>query len=117
MPRTFQTRTPLEALLVEQDLLLARQLQKAADDAPDGQEAATKFLDGLEALSREAKDPSLTGVVPKWGTMGATASEFVRHVAQHNLQIAPAPVGAEEAYSALHRGLAGYYAALARVQK
>jgi len=34
--RTFRTRTPLEALLVEQALLLARQLEQAADDAPDG---------------------------------------------------------------------------------
>lgn len=36
MSRTFQTQTPLEALLVEQALLLARQLQTTADDAPDG---------------------------------------------------------------------------------
>lgn len=35
-PRTYQTRTPLEALLVEQALLLAGQLQTVADDAPDG---------------------------------------------------------------------------------
>jgi hypothetical protein len=36
MPRTFTTRTPLEALVVEQALLLARQVQQAADAAPDG---------------------------------------------------------------------------------
>ena len=36
MPRTFRTTTPLEALLVEQALLLARQLQTTADAAPDG---------------------------------------------------------------------------------
>jgi hypothetical protein len=36
-PRTFQADTPLEALLVEQALLLARQLQQAAAAAPDGQ--------------------------------------------------------------------------------
>ncbi len=36
MSRTFQTQTPLEALVVEQALLLARQLQKAATDAPNG---------------------------------------------------------------------------------
>lgn len=34
--RTFHTETPLEALLVEHALLLARQLQKTADAAPDG---------------------------------------------------------------------------------
>ena len=34
--RTFATDTPLQALLVEQALLLARQLEQAATDAPDG---------------------------------------------------------------------------------
>ena len=37
MPRrTFETDTPLQALLVEHALLLARQLEQAAADAPDG---------------------------------------------------------------------------------
>jgi hypothetical protein len=44
--RTFRTRTPLEALLVEQALLLARQLQATADAAPDGQ-----VLARVEALA------------------------------------------------------------------
>jgi hypothetical protein len=35
--RTFRAETPLEALVLEQALLLARQLQRAAADAPDGQ--------------------------------------------------------------------------------
>ena len=35
--RTFHADTPLQALLVEQALLLARQLEQAADAAPDGQ--------------------------------------------------------------------------------
>lgn len=35
--RTFHADTPLEAMLVEQALLLARQLQSTADAAPDGQ--------------------------------------------------------------------------------
>ena len=34
--RTFRTQTPLQALLVEQALLLARQLEQTADAAPDG---------------------------------------------------------------------------------
>jgi hypothetical protein len=34
--RTFQAETPLQALLVEQALLLARQLEDAANQAPDG---------------------------------------------------------------------------------
>ena len=36
-PRTFRTETPLQALMVEQALLLAKQLQTTADAAPDGQ--------------------------------------------------------------------------------
>lgn len=43
---TFEAQTPLEALLLEQALLLARQLQQAADDAPDGQ-----VLAQVEALA------------------------------------------------------------------
>lgn len=35
--RSFQTTTPLEALLVEQALALAQQLQQTATEAPDGQ--------------------------------------------------------------------------------
>jgi hypothetical protein len=35
-PRTFRTETPLQALIVEQALLLAKQLETAADAAPDG---------------------------------------------------------------------------------
>jgi hypothetical protein len=35
-PRTFQAQTPLEALLVEHALAIARQLQETADAAPDG---------------------------------------------------------------------------------
>ena len=47
MPRrTFEATMPLEALLLEQALLLARQLQQAADSAPDGQ-----VLSRVEALA------------------------------------------------------------------
>lgn len=44
--RTFRAETPLQALLVEQALLLARQLQQTADAAPDGQ-----VLARVEALA------------------------------------------------------------------
>jgi hypothetical protein len=36
-PRLFQADTPLQALLVEQALALARQLEQTAEAAPDGQ--------------------------------------------------------------------------------
>jgi hypothetical protein len=35
-PRSFQAQPPLEALLVEQALAIARQLPQTADAAPDG---------------------------------------------------------------------------------
>jgi hypothetical protein len=35
MSRTFKAHTPLEALVLEQALLSARQLQQTADEAPD----------------------------------------------------------------------------------
>jgi hypothetical protein len=43
---TFYADTPLQALLVEQALLLARQLQSTAEAAPDGQ-----VLARVEALA------------------------------------------------------------------
>ena len=45
-PRTFRTETPLQALIVEQALLLAKQLESTADAAPDGQ-----VLSRVEALA------------------------------------------------------------------
>ena len=50
--RTFRTPTPLDALLVEQALLLAKQLQTTADDAPDG-----PVLARVEALAGPAARP------------------------------------------------------------
>lgn len=46
MTRTFHADTPLEALLVEQALALARQLQQVADAAPDG-----RVLSAVEAAA------------------------------------------------------------------
>ena len=44
--RTFRAETPLQTLLVEQALLLAKQLEQTADAAPDGQ-----VLARVEALA------------------------------------------------------------------
>lgn len=104
------------------DRLAAAAEKTKADPAlhqlSDGDAAATtKFLDGLVELSKQVKDPSLADIYPKWGPTGATASELVRHMGRHKLLFAPAPVGTEEAYGALHRGLSGYYVALARAKK
>lgn len=49
MSRTVEVNTPLEALAVEQALLLARELQHAADAAPDGRVLAHAELTALTA--------------------------------------------------------------------
>lgn len=77
--RTFQTRTPLEALLVEQALLLARQLQEAADDAADGKVLAAVEATAVPAgreLTRKAVEATLqqqASAVEKRGYRPATA--------------------------------------------
>jgi hypothetical protein len=61
-PRTFCAQTPLEALLLEHALLLARQLQQAADAAPDGQVLARVEALALPAgreLTRQAVEATL----------------------------------------------------------
>ena len=67
MERTFTARTELEAVLLEQALVMARELEAVADAAPDGrvlehaEEAAVRAgrdltLAGLEAaLRRQAE--------------------------------------------------------------
>jgi hypothetical protein len=60
--RTFQAETPLQALILEQALLLARQLEATADQAPDGQvlarvEAVT--VPAARELARQAVQAAL----------------------------------------------------------
>jgi len=67
-----------------------------------------------EGMAKESKDAV---TAPKWGPMGATASELVRRMDRDKLQFAPTPAGAEEAYDALYRGLSRYYFALGSAKK
>jgi hypothetical protein len=62
MSHTVEVNTPLEALLVEQALLMARELQRTADDAPDGLVLARTELVALAAgreLTRRALEAAL----------------------------------------------------------
>jgi hypothetical protein len=62
MPHPVEARTPLEALLVEQALLMARELQAAADAAPDGRVLADAELVAVRAgreLTRKALEAAL----------------------------------------------------------
>jgi hypothetical protein len=81
--RTFEAQTPLEALLVEQALLLARQLQQTAADAPDGKVLAhveTVAVPAARELARQAIQATLQAQ--------AEAAE------KKGRRAAPVPVGA-----------------------
>ena len=45
---------------------------------------------------------------PKWGTEGTSVADLVKHVVKNKLLFGAAPRGQEDAYVALHRGLAAY---------
>jgi hypothetical protein len=82
--RTFQTHTPLEALLVEHALLLARQLQETADAAADGQVLAAVEAVAVPAgreLTRNAVEGALraqAGGAEKRGRRAAPARRATR---------------------------------------
>jgi hypothetical protein len=60
--RQVEVNTPLEELLVERALLMARELQAAADSAPDGSVLAQAELVALRAgreLTRRALEAAL----------------------------------------------------------
>jgi len=82
-PRTFQAETPLQALLVEQALLLAKQLEQTADAAPDGQ-----VLARVEALAVPATRELARQAVQATLQAQADPAEKKGHPA------APAPAGA-----------------------
>ena len=78
--RTFHTDTPLQALLVEHALLLARQLETTANDAPDGQVLSAVEATAVPAareLARKAVEATLQQQAPaveKRGRRGARAA-------------------------------------------
>jgi hypothetical protein len=77
--RTFHADTPLQALLVEQALVLARQLEATADAAPDGQVLARVEALAVPAgreLTRRAVEAALqaqAGAAEKKGRPAAAA--------------------------------------------
>ena len=75
-PRSFQADTPLQALLVEQALLLARQLEQTAADAPDGQVLAKVEAAAVPAgreLTRKAVEATLQAQAEQAEKMGRRA--------------------------------------------
>jgi hypothetical protein len=84
MTRTFRADTPLEALVLEHALLLARQLQQAADAAPDGAVLAAVEAAAVPAgreLTRTAVEAALqaqAGAAEKRGRPAAPARAATR---------------------------------------
>lgn len=66
-PRTFQADTPLQALLVEQALLMARQIEQVARGAPDGRVLAELEAAAIPAgreLTRKAVEAAAQAQAP-----------------------------------------------------
>jgi hypothetical protein len=61
--RTFPAQTPLQALVLEPALLLAPQLARAADEAPDGQVLAQVEAVAVPA-ARERARPAVQATRP-----------------------------------------------------
>jgi hypothetical protein len=75
--------------------------------------AARRFLNQAESAAKVLGGPNAPTLVnPKWSAEGANVAELVRFMTRHKLLFGPAPQGAEEAYLALHQGLAAYLFAL-----
>jgi hypothetical protein len=75
--RTFDADTPLQALLLEQALLLARQLERAAEGAPDGQVLARVEAAAVPAgreLTRKAVEAALQAQAPAAEKKGRRAA-------------------------------------------
>jgi hypothetical protein len=81
---TFHADTPLQALLLEQALLLAQQLEQTADAAPDGQVLArveALAVPAARELARQAVQAALQAQAPaaeKKGPRAAAARTVTR---------------------------------------
>jgi hypothetical protein len=67
MTRTFEAATPLQALVLEQALAMARQLERTATDAPDGKVLAQVEAAAVPAareLARKAVEATLRAQAP-----------------------------------------------------
>jgi hypothetical protein len=98
---------------------LTAAVRKAKADAASDAVVVTRFFDRLLSLAEVVKSPDgVNGlVVPKWSTIGASASELVSHLNRHKITFGPAEAGSREAYDAVYHGLAGYYTSLAQAGK
>ena len=74
--------------------------------------AARRFLNQLDATAAALKGNASGLIDPKWATEGTSVADLVKHVTKNKLLFGAAPKGEEDAYVALHRGLAAYLVTL-----
>ena len=80
--------------------------------------AARRFIEQMAGAVKALNAGSAGGLVePKWAAEGLTVSDLTRHMARYKLEFGPAPKGADQSYTALHRNLATYLFVLKQTQK
>ncbi|MGL6076919.1 MAG: hypothetical protein ACRC8S_22415 [Fimbriiglobus sp.] len=72
-----------------------------------------RFWEQAEQLAKLSTQEKLQGVFnPTWTTLGATVSEFTRHMEKYGMGFGPAPKNDEDAYFALYQAMSSYHKAL-----
>jgi hypothetical protein len=80
--------------------------------------AVRRFLNQLDAAVKALKGSGTAGLVdPKWATEGTSVAGLIKHMTKNKLLFGQVERGNEDAYVALHRGLAAYLMALNGGQK
>lgn len=80
--------------------------------------AARRFLNELDATVTVLKGSGAAGLIdPRWPTEGTNVADLVKYMTKNRLLFGPVPKGEEDAYLALHRGLAAYLFLLNESQK
>jgi hypothetical protein len=80
--------------------------------------AARRMLNNLNAVVYAVKGAGGSGLIdPRWASEGTSVADLVKHMMKNKLLFGPAVKGDEDAYIALHRGLAAYLFVLNESQK
>ncbi|MCS7021236.1 MAG: hypothetical protein NZU63_05350 [Gemmataceae bacterium] len=109
-------KSPERAAIAQLENTLAR-LEQAATPIVrsvtfDEALSVRRFLNQLHSALRTLKSETLGGLWnPNWNTQGTNVAELAQHLLKHQLTLAPAPMGGEPAYLALHRALVAYFLA------
>lgn len=79
---------------------------------------ARRFLNNLDSLVKTLKGSGTSGLIdPRWTTEGVSVADLVKYMVRNKLLFGAVQKGEEDAYVALHRGLAGYLYVLTEGQK